>query len=31
MCVLLNGSDRSPDSEWRTSANYFLAEVGQND
>ena len=27
----LNGSDGSIDSEWQTSANYILVEIGQND
>ena len=30
-CMRLNGSDGSVDSEWQTSANYILVEVGQND
>jgi hypothetical protein len=30
-CMRLNGSDGSIDSEWQTSANYILVEIGQND
>ena len=30
-CMRLNGSDGSVGSEWQTSANCILVEVGQND